>query len=100
MRATPQGGPQTGEPGASASLGSPSTHHWSYPNAVTKRSVSVVINVRCGDNVCLCSMDFVFVSNNENLTNAVHSRNRFTGTSCALPLHIFPISLYVYLGSH
>jgi len=29
------------------------------PNAVTKRSVSVISNLRCAGSVCLCSMDFV-----------------------------------------
>ena len=32
--------------------------HWSYPNAIKKPCVSVIINLRCGDSVCLCSMDF------------------------------------------
>jgi len=38
---------------------------WSYPNAITKPSVSVIINLRCGDSVCLCSVDFVSGSNIE-----------------------------------
>jgi len=38
---------------------------WSYPNAITKPCVSVFINLRCGDSVCLCSMDFVSGSNIE-----------------------------------
>jgi len=38
---------------------------WSYPNASTKPSVSVVINLRCGDSVCLCSLFFVSGSNIE-----------------------------------
>jgi len=52
---------------------------WSYPNAITKPSVSVIINLRCGDSVCLCFMDFVSGSNIEISNNAVHSSNRFNG---------------------
>jgi len=28
----------------------------SYPNAITKPSVSVIINLRCEDSECLCSL--------------------------------------------
>ena len=52
---------------------------WSYPNAITKPSVSVIINLRCRDSVCLCSIDFVSGSNIENWNNAVCSRNKFNG---------------------
>jgi len=38
---------------------------WPHTNAVTKRSVSVIINLHCGDSVWLCSVDFVSGSNVE-----------------------------------
>jgi len=38
---------------------------WPHTNAITKHSVSVIINMRCGESVCLCSMDFVPGSNIE-----------------------------------
>jgi len=38
---------------------------WPHTNAVTKLSASVIIKLRCGDSVCLCSMDFVSGSNIE-----------------------------------
>jgi len=38
---------------------------WSYPNAITKPSVSVIIKLRCGGSVCSYSMDFVSGSNIE-----------------------------------
>jgi len=44
-----------------------------------KPSVSVIINLCCGDSVCLCSMNFVSGSNIEIFKNAAHSRNRFNG---------------------
>ena len=43
---------------------------WSYPNAITKPSVSVIINLRCGDSVCLFSVDFVSGSNIKIWNNA------------------------------
>jgi len=46
-----------------------------YPNAIAKSSVSVVISLRYGDSVYLCSMDFVSDSNIE----IVYSRNIFSG---------------------
>ena len=33
------------------------------PNAVIKRSVSVIVNQHCADSAYLCSVDFVYGSN-------------------------------------
>jgi len=80
---------------------------WSYPNAIAKSSVSVIINLRCGDSVCLCSMDFVSGSNIEILNNAVYSRNRFNGhcmrqvarSTCTSSLSLFRY-IWVLIALH
>ena len=78
---------------------------WSYANAITKPSVSVIINLRCGDSVCLCSMDFVSGSNIEIQNNAVYNRNRFNGhcmrqvvrSTCTSSLSLFR---YIWVLKH
>jgi len=38
---------------------------WPHTTAITKPSVSIINNLRCGNSVCLCSMDFVSGSNTQ-----------------------------------
>ena len=61
---------------------------WSYLNAITKPSVSVIINLRCGDSVCLYSVDFVSGSNSRNRFNG-HCMRQVARSTCTSSLSLF-----------